>query len=196
MQTRKIIQTGLWAVVALVAGALVVTYLNLSSQGVAANAPYGTPFTLVDQNGETFKSEQLAGEPYALFFGYTHCPDVCPTTLYELAGRQEAIEKKGGDFQIVFVTVDPERDTPGMMKEYVEAVSPKIVALTGEKTDIAKTAKGWGAYFAKQGEGDDYLMDHTATTFLIDAKGRLAGTIAYGEDPKTVTAKLDKLSGV
>ena len=196
MKTRNIIQTGLWAMVALVAGALLVTYLNLSSQGSAANAPYGTPFTLVDQNGDPFSSEKLAGEPYALFFGYTHCPDVCPTTLYELASHQQEIEKKGGDFEIVFVTVDPARDTPGVIKEYVAAVSPNILALTGDETDIAATAKGWGAFYAKQGEGEDYLMDHTATTFLIDAKGRLAGTIAYGEDPKTVTAKLDKLAGV
>ncbi|MAU99063.1 MAG: SCO family protein [Fulvimarina sp.] len=195
MQTRTIIQTGLWAVVALVAGALVFTYFNLSRQGSAGDAPYGTPFTLTDQNGESFSSAKLAGEPYALFFGYTHCPDVCPTTLYELASHQDAIEKAGHDFRVVFVTVDPERDTPGVLKEYVEAVSPKIVALTGDRQDVAAMAKGWGAYFARQGEGADYLMDHTATTFLIDADGRLAGTIAYGEDPKTVTAKLERLAG-
>ncbi|MBP0614782.1 SCO family protein [Jiella mangrovi] len=195
MNTRTIIQTGLWAVVALVAGALAITYLNLSGGGVA-DKPYGTPFTLVDQNGEPFSSKRLAGKPYALFFGYTHCPDVCPTTLYELASQRQEIEKQGGDFNIVFVTVDPARDTPGVLKDYVDAVSPGIVALTGDAGKIAETAKGWGAYFARQGDGEDYLMDHTATTFLIDEDGRLAGTIAYGEAPKTVTAKLDRLAGV
>ena len=80
-----------------------------------------------------------------------------------------------------------------MLKEYVEAVSPKIVALTGDRQDVAEMAKGWGAYFARQGEGADYLMDHTATTFLIDADGRLAGTIAYGENPDTAIAKLKRL---
>ncbi|MBO0902251.1 SCO family protein [Jiella sonneratiae] len=195
MQTRTIIQTGLWALVALLAGALVVTYLNLSGGGSAAEKPYGTPFTLVDQNGDEFSSKKLAGEPFALFFGYTHCPDVCPTTLYELASHLNEIEKAGHDFKIVFVTVDPARDTPAVLKDYVEAVSPKIVALTGDEADIAKTAKGWGAFYRKAGEGDDYLMDHTATTFLIDKNGRLAGTIAYGEDPKTVGAKLERLAG-
>ena len=196
MKTGTIIQAGLWAVVALVAGALVFTYVSISRQGVAADAPYGTPFTLVDQNGKSFASSELAGKPYALFFGYTHCPDVCPTTLYELASHQQEIEKEGGDFRIVFVTVDPARDTSGILKDYVEAVSPQIVALTGDQADIAKTAKGWGAFYRKSGKGDDYLMDHTATTFLIDGDGRLAGTIAYGEDPKTVTAKLERLAGV
>ncbi|TFF18728.1 SCO family protein [Jiella endophytica] len=196
MNTRTIIQTGLWAVVALVAGILAVTYFNLVGQSSASGEPYGTPFTLVDQNGTSFSSDQLKGKPYALFFGYTHCPDVCPTTLFELASHHDEIEKKGGDFRIVFVTVDPERDTPAILKDYVDAVSPDIVALTGEKGDVARMAKGWGAFFAKSGEGEDYLMDHTSTTFLIDAEGHLAGTIAYGEDPKTVTGKLDRLAGV
>ncbi|MCE7029930.1 SCO family protein [Jiella avicenniae] len=196
MKTGTIIQAGLWAMVALVAGALAFTYLSISRQGGAADAPYGTPFTLVDQNGEPFASSKLSGKPFALFFGYTHCPDVCPTTLYELASHQQAIEAEGGDFRIVFVTVDPARDTPGVLKEYVEAVSPQIVALTGDQADVAKMAKGWGAFFRKSGEGEDYLMDHTATTFLIDEDGRLAGTIAYGEDPETVTAKLERLAGV
>ncbi|MCQ0987478.1 SCO family protein [Jiella marina] len=196
MKTRTILQTGLWALAAVIAGALVVAYLTLQNTTYGGDEPYGAPFTLVDQNGEPFGSKDMRGKPTALFFGYTHCPDVCPTTLYELASNRQAIEEEGGDFRIVFVTVDPERDTPAVMKNYVEAVSEDIVALSGTPEDVAAMAKGWGAYFAKSGEGEDYLMDHTATTFLLDASGRLAGTLAYGENPETVKGKLEKLAGV
>ncbi|MBO0663440.1 SCO family protein [Jiella sp. CQZ9-1] len=190
------IRASLWAMVLLIAGALTFLYVDMSNRGAAADGAYGTPFTLVDQNGKTFSSKELAGKPYALFFGYTHCPDVCPTTLFELASRRQKIETRGGEFGIVFISIDPERDTPAILKDYVNAVDPHIIALTGKSADIAKVAKGWGAYYRKQGTGEDYLMDHTATTFLIDAKGDLAGTLAYGEDPKAVTGKLDKLAGV
>jgi len=131
-----------------------------------------------------------------VFFGFTHCPEVCPTTLYELAGYQKQLAEKGGDLQVVFVTVDPERDTPEVMKNYVEAVSPDITALSGSPDKIAAMLKGWGVYSAKIGEGDDYNMDHTATTFLIDETGELAGTLAYGENPDTALAKLERLVGV
>ena len=194
------IRTGLWAMAALIAGAMAAVFFLYGQAGsggsTVAEGPYGSPFQLVDQDGAPVTEADLRGAPSAVFFGFTHCPDVCPTTLYELAGYQKEIAAKGGRMQVVFVTVDPERDTPAIMKDYVSAVSPEITALTGDPENVAAMLNGWGVYSRKVGEGEDYTMDHTATTFLLDADGGLAGTLAYGEDPETARAKLERLVGV
>ncbi|MCB8837904.1 SCO family protein [Aurantimonas sp. VKM B-3413] len=196
MTGTQALRVGLWAVAALIAGALAALVVVFSGGGPTAGEAYGKPFALVDQNGQEITEAALRGKPSAVFFGYTHCPDVCPTTLYELAGYQKQLEEAGGDLQVVFVTVDPERDTPAVLKDYVEAVSKDVTAISGDPAKVEAMAKGWGVYFKKVGEGDGYTMDHTATTFLIDRDGKLAGTIAYGEDPKIEQQKLEKLVGV
>lgn len=194
----KALRIGLWIVAALLAGATAALFLTQANRGTAqSDQPFGSPFQLVDQNGETITEAALQGRPSAVFFGFTHCPEVCPTTLYELSGYQQKIVEEGGKpFQIVFVTVDPERDTPAALKEYVEALTKDVRAVTGDPEKVASMLKAWGIYSKKVGEGDDYTMDHTATTFLIDDKGRLDGTIAYDENPDTALAKLEKLTGV
>jgi protein SCO1/2 len=200
MSTTTMIRTGLWAMAALIAGAMAAVFLVYGSAGTGgstvAEGPYGSPFQLVDQDGTPVTEADLRGTPAAVFFGFTHCPDVCPTTLYELSGYQKQIAAEGGRLQVVFVTVDPERDSPAIMKDYVSAVSPDITALTGSPENVAAMLKGWGVYSRKVGEGEDYTMDHTATTFLLDADGALAGTLAYGENPETAKAKLERLTGV
>ena len=197
MSGQAIFRAGLWAVVALVAGAAVALFFLYNRTGPSAgNGPYGVPFQLVDQTGAPFSRKDLRGEPSALFFGYTHCPDVCPTTLYELAGYQKQITAEGGKFRIVFVTVDPERDTPKVMADYVSNIGGDVVAISGDPDKVRAMLKGWGAYFQKVGGGDDYTMDHTATTLLIGSDGTLEGTLAYGEKPKVAKAKLERLAGV
>ncbi|UIJ70538.1 SCO family protein [Aurantimonas sp. HBX-1] len=199
MNTTTMIRTGLWAMAALIAGVMAAVFFIASTGSgspTAGEGPYGSSFQLVDQNGAPVTEADLRGTPAAVFFGFTHCPDVCPTTLYELSGYQKQIAAEGGELKVVFVTVDPERDTPPVMKDYVAAVSPDITALTGSPENVAAMLKGWGVYSRKVGEGADYTMDHTATTFLLDADGALAGTLAYGEDPETAKAKLERLTGV
>ncbi|MEF2553434.1 SCO family protein [Aurantimonas sp. A2-1-M11] len=197
MSGLSMVRAALWATVALIAGAAVALALMYAQGGPGRSGQtYGSSFALVDETGQPFTETDLRGKPTAVFFGFTHCPDVCPTTLYELAGYQKQLSAEGGDLQVVFVTVDPERDTPDVMKSYVEAVSPDIKALTGSPEKVAAMLKGWGVYSRKVGEGDDYTMDHTATTFLIDEQGELAGTLAYGESPDTALAKLERLAGV
>ena len=197
MSGVKMFRAALWTIVALIAGAAVALALIYAQGGPGRSGePYGSDFSLIDETGQPFTQADLRAKPTAVFFGFTHCPEVCPTTLYELAGYQKQLADKGGDLQVVFVTVDPERDTPEVMKNYVEAVSPDITALSGSPEKIAAMLKGWGVYSAKIGEGDDYNMDHTATTFLIDKTGELAGTLAYGENPDTALAKLERLVGV
>ncbi|MCK5934646.1 MAG: SCO family protein [Fulvimarina manganoxydans] len=194
----KAIRIGLWIVAALLAGATAALFFTQAHRGTAQSGqPFGSPFQLVDQNGETITEAALQGRPSAVFFGFTHCPEVCPTTLYELSGYQQKILEEGGEpFQIVFVTVDPERDTPSVLKEYVEALTKDVRAVTGDPEKVASMLKAWGIYSKKVGDGDDYTMDHTATTFLIDDEGQLDGTISYDENPETALKKLEKLTGV
>ncbi len=196
MSGARLFRIGLWVVVALFAGAAAALWLLRPAENAASVSRFGSPFQLVDQNGATVTDASLRGKPSAMFFGFTHCPDVCPTTLYELNAYQKAVRDKGGDFRIVLVTVDPERDTPEVLKSYIAPVAPDATALTGDPAAVASMLKGWGIYAAKVGEGADYAMDHTATTLLLDADGALAGTIAYGENPETAQAKLNKLTGV
>ena len=194
MRGMKIFRIGLWAVIALCAGAAISLYLGRGLGSDGEQAAYGTPFQLTNQNGEPITEAAFVGKPSAVFFGYTHCPDVCPTTMAELGAFQSELAADGKALNVVFVTVDPERDTAAVLKDYVTAVSPDVTAITGDPEGVAKMLKGWGVYAKRVGEGNDYLMDHTATTFLLDSKGRFSGTIAFGEDPKTAKQKLDRLA--
>ncbi|MEF2073738.1 SCO family protein [Consotaella aegiceratis] len=196
MKRTAILRYGLWAVVAFLAGAIATIALFYGNGSpVASEEPYGTPFQLVDQNDQPITEQALRGKPTAIFFGYTHCPDVCPTTLYEMAGYQQALRQEGKELQVVFVSVDPERDTPDFLKNYLSALGADIVGITGDPDKVEKMVKGWGIYAEKvPGNDGDYTMNHTASVFLLDREGRLAGTIAYGEDPKVAQQKLERLA--
>jgi len=158
-------------------------------------ASIGGHFALTDQNGAPLSDADLNGKPYAIFFGYTHCPDVCPTTLFELS---QALAKLGADsdkLRVVFVTVDPARDTPQFLKEYLSAFDSRIVGLTGSEADIAVTAKTFHVFYQKvlAEEGTDYTMDHSATIMLMGADGKFVGMISYGEGRDKMLAKLRRL---
>jgi protein SCO1/2 len=157
----------------------------------------GADFTLVDHNGEPITQAAFEGRPTLLYFGFTRCPEVCPTTLYEMAGWLDALGDEGRDLQAFFVTVDPERDTPEIMKGYSEAFTDRVVGITGDPDEIARLVAGWHVYAAKiPTEDGDYTMDHTASVFLVDKHGVFKGTISYGEDAETAIAKLRLLAGV
>ena len=156
---------------------------------------YGAPFELVDQSGEPITEAAFRGHPSAIFFGFTHCPEVCPTTLFELDGWLKKLGDEGKDVRAYFVTVDPERDTAEIMKTYVGNVSDRITGITGEPDKVHAMAKAYGIYWRKVDlEGGDYTMDHTASVILLDGNGAFAGTIAYGENPDTAVAKLKRLA--
>ena len=156
--------------------------------------PYGGPFTLVDQDGAEITEAAFRGHPTALFFGFTNCPEICPTTLFELDGWLKQIGDAGKDIRVYFISVDPERDTPKVMKDYVTAVSQRIVGVTGEPDKVAAMTKLFGIYSQKvELDTGDYTMDHTASVLLLNARGEFAGTIAYGEKPETAIAKLKRL---
>ena len=192
----SVLRLALWFLVAAILALIVLVYVfGRQETAIVRNAAaYGSAFQLVNQNGEPVTEAVLRGRPTALFFGFTHCPDVCPTTLYELAGYQSALKAEGRDLNIVFVTVDPERDTPEILKTYVGSLSPDITAVTGEPALVQKMLDGFGAYAKKVPQGDDYTMDHIASVILLDRTGDFKGTIAYGEAPTAAKAKLERLS--
>jgi protein SCO1 len=157
------------------------------------NGPGGGQFALVDQHNTPVDKAIFEGHPSLLFFGYTHCPDVCPTTMGEMQGWFAALGDEAKDLKGVFVSVDPARDTPEILEGYVSWVSDHLVALTGPQAEIDKVVKDWNVTAEKVGEGDDYIMNHTASVFLVDSKGEFAGTIAYGENTDTALAKIRRL---
>jgi protein SCO1/2 len=152
-------------------------------------------FILIDQNERTITSEALRGKPSLIQFGFTRCPVVCPTTLYELARIMEELGPIADQFNFIFVTVDPDRDTPQSLKDYVGNFDERILGLTGQITEIERLAAGLGATFAKQQQGSDYTMDHTIHAFLLDKDWHVDGTIYVG--PDAVHAKvIDQLKRV
>ena len=156
---------------------------------------FGEPFTLVDMEGAEITQAAFQGKPSALFFGFTHCPEVCPTTLYELDGWLDQLGPDGDKVQAYFVTVDPERDTAEMMNTYVGNVSDRIVGITGEPDKVFDMARSFGIYWKRvELEGGDYTLDHTASVILLDSAGDFFGTIAYGENSDTAIAKLKRLA--
>lgn len=193
------IRIALWAVVAVVLIGIAAVWLlkpaaQTAPKPMPVAASFGGPFTLVGADGQPFGTSQLAGKPYALFFGFTHCPDTCPTTLARLVKlRRDA----GGDdaFNIVFVTVDPERDTPKEMGAYSEAFGAPIIGLTGSRPQIDRVEKQFAIYAKKVPTGDgDYTMDHTATVLLFDRKGKFVATLSPDEQDGPALDKLKRIA--
>ncbi|WP_377160319.1 SCO family protein [Roseateles sp. UC29_93] len=154
-----------------------------SFQGVdLTGAAYARGFSLPDQNGKTHTLEDFKGKVVVVFFGFTQCPDVCPTTLAELAQVKKALGPEGDKVQGVFITVDPERDKPELLKAYLESFDPGFVALRGSPEQLKETAKEFKIYYAKvPGKTpDSYTMDHTAASFLFDPQGRVRVFSRYG----------------
>lgn len=190
-----------WAAIVVVAGLLGWLTLEMTTaRQQMTEGPYGVPFQLVAQDGKPITEEALRGKPSAVFFGFTHCPEVCPTTLYELDGWLKKADPDGTKLNAYFFTVDPERDTPEIMGQYVSNVSKRIVGISGPPDKVAEVVKGFRIYARKvpldeKDPDGDYTMDHTASVLLIDGKGRFAGTIAYQENPDTAVKKLENLAG-
>jgi protein SCO1 len=170
-------------------------------RGTAGSLPgsvsIGGPFRLTSHEGRPFDSAELKGAPYALFFGFTHCPDVCPTTLLEMTQHLAALGPAADKLKVLFVTVDPERDTPKLLKDYLSAFDPRITGLTGTPAEIAAVAKSYRAYYekvpGKSGEKDGYTMNHAASVYLMDGAGKFMGTFNFQEKQEIQRTKLNRL---
>jgi protein SCO1/2 len=167
--------------------------LGLFKPGSDAPAP-GSPtigrFQLTDQEGRPVDEHAILGKPALLFFGFTYCPDVCPTTLAAMTALLGRLDGDADKLGVFFVTVDPKRDTPAALKTYLSSFDQRIRGLTGTGEQIKALAQPLGVYFAKVESGGTYTMDHTASVFLLDADGRFRGTIAYGEDAAVAEEKV------
>ncbi|HYE42848.1 MAG TPA: SCO family protein [Caulobacteraceae bacterium] len=150
----------------------------------SGKALVGGPFQLVDQTGRAVDESILKGKWTVVFFGFTFCPDVCPTTLTAMEAVKKDLGARGADLQVVFITVDPERDTPAALKAYLDSVGPEgTIGLTGTPEQVTAAAKAYRVYFRKSGEGDDYTMDHSTAAYLMDPKGEFAAVLPYGLAP-------------
>lgn len=198
--TLKTLRLGAWVAVAtltlLFSGVMIYQSVYKGTEkSVVSAAHLGAPFNLIDHNGNAITEKAFANHPTALFFGFTHCPEVCPTSLNELAILLDDLGEDGAPLKAFFVTVDPERDTPELMKNYVTAFSQRITGITGDPAEIAKLIKAWRVYAKKIPLDDgDYTMDHTASIYLVRPDGSFQGTIAYREDPKIAVQKLRRLA--
>lgn len=169
---------------------------------VALRGPEGGPdlgrgdYALQATDGTPFTEATLRGRPSAVFFGYTHCPDVCPTTLGDVAGWQRDLDSAASQLRIFFVTVDPERDTLPMLRDYL-SWTDGVIGVTGPRPEIDKAIAAFRIYARKvPGQGSDYTMDHTASVMLFDSDGRFVEKIAYQEPIETVLPKLHRLIGI
>jgi protein SCO1/2 len=185
----------LWGMVVVVGVAAAALYMWRPSTGPAGLT--GAPFTLQSTAGGTFTEASFKGSPTLLFFGYTFCPDVCPTTMAELATLRQQLGISPDKLKIVFATVDPARDTVAQLKTYLSGFGTPIIGLSGTDAEVEQAKAAFGIY-SRKGTDDGtgtYLVDHTATVFLLGKDGEFEGTIAYGEDQKSAADKIRRLVG-
>ena len=196
--TLKRIRLLLWLLVALAGVCMAVLFIRQSSDQAPVDQALGIggPFSLIDSEGRPFSSAKLAGKPFAIFFGFTHCPDVCPATLARLARLRGQLGKGIDGFAIVFVTVDPERDGPQEVGRYTALFNTPVIGLTGSPAQIDQVKKQFGVFSAKvEQPGADYSVDHTAATFLFGRDGKFVATISTDEGDAAALAKLKRISG-
>jgi len=177
----------------LIVGLLIMFWAMGGVSKVAQPAAIGGPFQLTDQNGKAVTDKNLKGKPTLIFFGYTHCPDVCPTSLFEISEVLRALGKDADKVNAVFISVDPERDTPATMKDYLSSFDPHLEGLSGDPAETAKVVTSYRVYAKKVPTKDgDYTMDHTALIYLMDRDGRFVSPFNLKRTPEEAAADLKK----
>jgi protein SCO1/2 len=160
-----------------------------------AGARIGGPFTLTDQNGKTVTDADFAGKYRIVYFGYTYCPDVCPTDLTKIGAALRALDKQAPrtaqKIVPLFISVDPERDTPAQLKQYVGNFYPRLIGLTGTPEAIAQVAKGYAVAYMKQPTPSGYLMGHTQVAYLMGPDGKPITSLPLEKDPPAIVAELE-----
>jgi protein SCO1/2 len=158
-------------------------------------AAFARDFRLTDHNGQVRTLADFRGKVVAIFFGYTHCPDVCPTTLSDFAAALQQLGPEADKVQVIFVTVDPERDTPDLLKQYVPAFSPRFLGMVTDAETLKQLAKEYKVVYQKTSvkAADDYLIDHSAGTYVYDPKGNIRLLMPYGSSPEAIAQDLKTL---
>jgi protein SCO1/2 len=177
----------------LVVGLLLMFWAMGGVRNVTQPAAIGGPFQLTDQHGKTVTETSLKGRPTLIFFGYTHCPDVCPTALFEISEVLRAMGKDADRVNAYFVSVDPERDTQATMKDYLSSFDPHLEGLSGDPAEVAKVLTAYRVYAKKvPGKDGDYTMDHTALIYLMDRDGRFVSPFNLKRAPEEAAADLKR----
>ncbi|SDH27421.1 protein SCO1/2 [Bradyrhizobium sp. Rc2d] len=177
----------------LIVGLLVMFWAMGGVSKVAQPAAIGGPFQLTDQNGKAVTDKTLKGKPTLIFFGYTHCPDVCPTSLFEISEVLRAMGKEADKVNAIFISVDPERDTPAAMKDYLTSFDPHLEGLSGDPAEVAKVITSYRVYAKKVPTKDgDYTMDHTALVYLMDRDGRFVSPFNLKRSPEESATELKR----
>lgn len=187
----RFILAGITFLMAGVIGWMTYDWYRMQASGEA----FGAPFALVDNKGQPITEAAFRGHPSVVFFGFTHCPEVCPTTLAEMDGWLKTLGPEGKDIRAYFVSIDPERDTPQVMNSYVTNVSDRITGITGDPEKVRQMARDFKIFFRKvDGQNGEYNMDHTASVLMLGRGGGFFGTITYEENPDTALQKLKRLA--
>ncbi|WP_316231518.1 SCO family protein [Bradyrhizobium sp. SZCCHNR1051] len=190
--TRPLVIVGAFAA-SLVVGLSLMLLIMGGGRNIAAPAAIGGPFQLTDQSGAVVTEKSLEGRPTLIFFGFTHCPDVCPTSLFEISEVLRAMGKDADGVNAYFVSVDPERDNPAAMKDYLSSFDPHLKGLTGDPEVLAKVLTEYRVYAKKVPLKDgDYTMDHTALVYLMDRNGRFVAPFNLKRTPEEAAADLKK----
>ena len=181
-----------------VLGAIILLWRQSAPEQPAATdfaSSIGGPFTLTASNGKPYSSSKLSGKPAAIFFGFTHCPDVCPTTLARLTRLRRQLGKGEDALSIVFISVDPERDTPAEVDNYMKLYDSPVIGLTGSPAQIEQVKKQFGIYSRKAPQpGGGYSVDHTATVILLDRNGQFTATLSPEEGDQVALEKLKRIT--
>ena len=201
MNPLKIIRYGSWAAVAGLG--LLIAFVLLTPQpkpDQAAGGRIGGAFQLAQAKGGVLDSATLKGRPYGLFFGFTQCPDICPGTLTEMTALMDELDKgplsaKLKDFRILFITVDPERDTADLLANYLSAFDGRILGLIPTMETLPGLAKQFAAFYQKVPTSSGYTMNHTSAVYLFSGEGIFSGTIDIQESKASQKAKLERLLG-
>ncbi len=192
--SRLVVLAGAFGLgLALCVGLVLLMTGRFSDAPAFQGATVGGPIQLTDQNGRPFSDQSLRGKPFLVFFGFTHCPDVCPTALFEVSEIMRALGPDAARTAALFISVDPERDTPAALKEYLSSFDPHLQGLTGDPAAIAAVAKAYRVYYKKVPlEGEDYTLDHTALVYLMDKQGRFVAPFNLKRPPEAAAADLRK----
>jgi protein SCO1/2 len=197
MRVQQWILTAMAGAAGFVVAALCIVFLFAARHDGQAGGvvSVGGPFALVDDTGAPVTDKTLAGKPYAMYFGYTYCPEFCPTTLLDLSRWIKQLGPDADKLNYVFVTIDPERDTPQLMHLYLSSFDKRIRGFTGTPEQIARIAKEYRVYYKKIPQDDGtYAMDHSTVMYLMEADGTFDTVIPYQEDDASTVAKLKSLA--
>lgn len=201
MKRERLVRMALACLVGLIMAAVIawmtIRHDQRQAAGIATNvapASIGGPFTLTTHEGRVVTDKDFVGKYKLVFFGYTFCPDICPTELQTIAQAMDLMGDSGADVQPLFITIDPERDTPPVLADYVKLFHPSIVGLTGTAEQIAAVAKAYRVYYARsQGEPDptQYLMDHSTFAYLLAPDGSFVTVFAKGSMPEQMVEAIN-----